>query len=120
MTTYTIETEAEPPPAVAAAIAATGWAAGCDLCQEVCPWNKAPVWGDAALWGQPNRLHGEPAEALLLGAAQWRVRTRRTALRRVRDRHWRRNVGFALAGKPSALILQPSGNEDDCPLPTEG
>lgn len=96
MTTYTLETEAEPPPAVARALAETGWAAGCDLCQEVCPWNRVPVWGDPALWGQPNRLHGEPAESLLLGAAQWRVRTRRTALRRVRDRHWRRTVARVL------------------------
>lgn len=96
MTTYTIETEAEPPPAVARAIAETGWAAGCDVCQEVCPWNRAPVWGDPALWGRPDRLHEEPAAALLLGAAQWRVRTRRTALRRVRDRHWRRTVARIL------------------------
>ncbi len=96
LTTYTVETEAEPPEDVAAAIAATGWAAGCDLCQEVCPWNRAPAWGDPSLWGQPNRLHGEPAEALLLGAAQWRVRTRRTALRRVRDRHWRATLARIL------------------------
>jgi epoxyqueuosine reductase len=104
MTTYTLETETEPPPEVARALAETGWAAGCDLCQEVCPWNRAPTWGDPALWGQPNRLHAEPAETLLLGAAQWRVRTRRTALRRVRDRHWRRIVARVLgarAGPPA-------------------
>lgn len=104
MTTYTLETEVEPPPAVARALGETGWAAGCDLCQEVCPWNRAPAWGDPALWGQPNRLHTEPAEALLLGAAQWRVRTCRTALRRVRDRHWRRIVARVLgarAGPPA-------------------
>jgi epoxyqueuosine reductase len=97
MTTYTIETEAEPPPDVARAIAETAWAAGCDICQEVCPWNKAPVWGDGELWGRPDRLHEAPAGDLLLGAAQWRVRTRRTALRRVRDRHWRRTVSLILA-----------------------
>ncbi|MBK8725105.1 MAG: tRNA epoxyqueuosine(34) reductase QueG [Holophagaceae bacterium] len=99
MTTFTIETEAEPPVEVAEAIATTGWAAGCDLCQEVCPWNGAPAWGDPELWGRPGRLHEAPAEGLLLGAAQWRVRTRRTALRRVRDRHWRKIVGAILAAR---------------------
>lgn len=100
LTTWTIETEAEPPPDLAEAIQSSRWAAGCDACQEACPWNTAPVWGDAALWGQPNRLHEQPAASLRLGSAQWRVRTRRTALRRVRVQHWRRTVELILGPGP--------------------
>lgn len=96
LTTYTLETEAEPPPGIAAALAETRWAAGCDLCQEVCPWNRAPLWGDPALWGGPSPLHTQPAEELPRGAAQWRKLTRRTALRRVRDRHWRATLARIL------------------------
>ena len=96
LTTYTLETEADPPPAVAAALAETRWAAGCDLCQEACPWNRAPLWGDPALWGGPSPLHTRPAEDLPRGAAQWRKLTRRTALRRVRDRHWRATLARIL------------------------
>ncbi len=89
LTTYTIETEAEPPPEVTRALASTQWAAGCDLCQDVCPWNRAPLWGDPALWGGESPLHTRSAAELPRGAAQWRKLTQRTALRRVRDRHWR-------------------------------
>ena len=89
LTTYTLETEAEPPPAVTTALASSRWAAGCDICQEVCPWNRTPLWGEASLWGGPSPLHTLPAGSLPRGAAQWRKLTRRTALRRVRDRHWR-------------------------------
>ena len=88
LTTYTLETEAEPPPGVLEALRDTRWAAGCDICQEACPWNRAPVWGDPELWGAPDELHEVPAEALRLGANQWRRRTKRKALRRVRQQHW--------------------------------
>jgi epoxyqueuosine reductase len=96
LTTYTIETEAEPPAEVVAALAYSRWAAGCDACQEACPWNRAPIWGDPALWGGPSPLHTLPAGDLPRGAAQWRKRTRRTALRRVRDRHWRATLAWIL------------------------
>jgi epoxyqueuosine reductase len=89
LTTYTIETETAPPPEIVTALADSRWAAGCDACQEVCPWNRAPLWGDPALWGGPSPLHTRAAAELPRGAAQWRKLTRRTALRRVRDRHWR-------------------------------
>ena len=96
LTTYTIETEAEPSDDIVTALATNRWAAGCDICQEVCPWNRAPIWGDPVLWGGPSPLHTRPAEDLPRGAAQWRKLTKRTALRRVRDRHWRATLARIL------------------------
>ena len=96
LTTYTVETESQPPPAVRAALEATGWAAGCDLCQEVCPWNRAPLWGDPALWGGESPLHTQPASSARMGVARWQTLTRASALRRVRHRHWLATLGRIL------------------------
>lgn len=118
LTTYTIETEAPPPPEVVGALAESQWAAGCDRCQEACPWNRAPLWGDPGLWGGPSPLHTRAAADLPRGAAQWRKLTRRTGLRRVRDRHWRATLDRILGcGSLEADPDHPSG---DRPVPGWG
>lgn len=96
LSTYTVETEAEPPVFVEEAIARSGWIAGCDACQEACPWNRRPLWGDPELWGGERPLHTLPLEELVLNGAQYRKHIKRTALRRVRHRTWLRNVALAL------------------------
>ncbi|MGA2082505.1 MAG: tRNA epoxyqueuosine(34) reductase QueG [Holophaga sp.] len=96
LTTWTVETEAEPPRAVLRALEETGWAAGCDRCQEVCPWNRAPLWGDLGLWGGPSPLHTQPRALARMGVARWQALTRGTALRRVRHRHWLATLGRIL------------------------
>ena len=88
LTTWTVESEREPPEAVVRALAGTGWAAGCDRCQEVCPWNREPLWGDPSLWGGSSPLHTQVADQAVMGVARWQSLTRGTALRRVRHRHW--------------------------------
>ena len=88
LTTYNLETEREPPLAVSKAMAQTKWVAGCDRCQEVCPWNRRPVWGDSELWGGVSPLHTLPEPELPRGRAQWQKLTRGRALRRVRHQHW--------------------------------
>jgi epoxyqueuosine reductase len=44
----TIEQKKAIPEAHAAAAGA--WIYGCDICQDVCPWNQAPLVSDAATW----------------------------------------------------------------------
>ncbi|MCS6914543.1 MAG: tRNA epoxyqueuosine(34) reductase QueG [Myxococcales bacterium] len=77
------------------------WVFGCDVCQEVCPYNAAGRTGDPELVsGQPDP---ELRALLRLGTAQFRRFVRRRALRRVRRAQLLRNVAVALgnAGGPA-------------------
>jgi epoxyqueuosine reductase len=75
---------------------------GCDVCQEVCPFNAAEHEGAPELAGRdaPDLL------ALLdLGAAQFRRFVRRTALRRVHRAQLLRNVCVALGNVGDARAI---------------
>jgi epoxyqueuosine reductase len=85
------------------------WIFGCDICQEVCPFNAGGAGEQAA---DPQLRPRTPAHALpdLLALAtaptnQLRQFTRRTAMRRVSRDHLLRNVAVALGNSadPAAI-----------------
>ena len=90
----TIEHRGEIPPALEAAVGSHIY--GCDVCQEVCPWNlEAPVSADPA-W-QPRRAWDLPllAELCQAGDEELRDGLRGSAMRRAKPAGLRRNIEIA-------------------------
>jgi epoxyqueuosine reductase len=68
---------------------------GCDICQEVCPWNRrAPVTAEAAF--QPVNADSDPAELAALSPEEFRARFRKTPLWRTKYSGLLRNVATAM------------------------
>ncbi len=100
---HTIENRSErlPAPIVSAL---QGWVAGCDICQDVCPWNQGGLESSADPDMQPRPwwLDLRPQEALSWSDAEWGERLRASALRRIRPAMWRRNIRCAGETQPPA------------------
>ena len=73
-----------------------GWLFGCDVCQEVCPWNRhAPPRRDSAL--AAGRPPGEPETLVAMTEDDFRERFRGSALKRARRSGLARNARIVLA-----------------------
>jgi len=74
------------------------WVFGCDICQEVCPWNDRAPRADPALW-RPNPTHVWPdlVSWLRMSAEALEERLIGSPMRRARGQGLRRNALIVLA-----------------------
>lgn len=74
-----------------------GWVFGCDVCQEVCPWNRKAAWAeDKELSPRQDLENVNLRELLTLSDDDFRRRFRDTALWRGKRTGLLRNVAIAL------------------------
>lgn len=71
-----------------------GWLFGCDICQEVCPWNIkfARETTEAAFQPRPWNQNPRPQEILTMDAARFRVRYRKSPVKRAKLHGLQRNA----------------------------
>ena len=129
-----VDTAARPPPVPAAWLALAlhlpavplplrsqmqDWILGCDICQEVCPWNrKAPLSHESELKPIDGHNPIELRSLFEITDEQFRARFRKTPLWRPKRRGILRNAAIALGNKPHPdnLIALALGISDCEPL----
>lgn len=90
---HTIENrDPELPQAIAQNL--SGWVAGCDICQDVCPWNQrfAQVTDVVDFYPYDANIQPSLKELADLSEVEWDQRFRASALRRIKPSMWRRNA----------------------------
>jgi epoxyqueuosine reductase len=116
----TIETRGRVNPDLRPAI--TQQVLGCDICQDVCPWNRRAAISDDAAWQpRPPLASSRVFDLCALSDDQWRQLLKGSAMRRAGLRRVRRSLAYAAASLPSstadaaldALISHPSGQDAD-------
>jgi epoxyqueuosine reductase len=93
------------------------WLFGCDICQEVCPWNKEPTRGLMASTPDPDLEALDPVELLAMGEEEFRQRFRGTALMRARRRGLLRNAAIVLGNRGDLETLPVLRKALDDPEP---
>jgi epoxyqueuosine reductase len=100
------------------------WIFGCDVCQDVCPWNRRRSPGDLPdplalrerMAPDPRWVRASLAWVLGLDEPAWREATRGTALRRARHRGLLRNALVAAGNSGDRglrdLVASHAGSDD--------
>lgn len=92
---WNIEFRGEIPGQIATAMG--DWLYGCDICQEVCPWNaKAPFAADAAVRPRFDSATLDAREILGWTGDDYRARLRGSAMKRVKLPQLQRNARIVL------------------------
>lgn len=116
----TIELRGAIPPQMRPAL--DGWLFGCDICQEVCPWNDrfAEPTHDPAFQPRPMLEQADRLEILQMSPEDYRLRLRGSPLKRTKRQGLLRNaaVNAGNRGDPRAIDdLKRILREEPHPMP---
>ncbi len=114
----TIELKGSIPPDLRSKMGA--WVFGCDVCQQVCPWNRwAAADGDPAFAPRPGVPNPILADELSLTAEDFNRKFKHNPVKRARRRGYLRNAAVAAGisgGQPTAPALARALRLDFEPL----
>ena len=80
------------------------WIFGCDVCQQVCPWNQrfSTSEGDPAFAARPGLPEPALIEEISLNAQEFSRKFKGSPIKRAKRRGYLRNVAVSLGNNPSA------------------
>ena len=76
-----------------------GWVAGCDICQDICPWNKSVPYNNTFETASKDWIKNLDIDSLNWDDKTWKENLKGTTLKRIKPWMWRRNIKANLSNQ---------------------